>query len=100
MAPNENMYAHAFALISSNRLPTEFNKIPKIAVYYKSDLAALDELRFGESYADVTAFTAAGPSGSVPEPATFLILTLMVPFAILLHRKQRLALIGLPTEGR
>ena len=97
------MYAHAFALISSNRLPTEFNKIPKIAVYYKSDLAALDELRFGESYADVTAFTAftaAGPSGSVPEPATFLILTLMVPFAILLHRKQRLALIGLPTEGR
>ena len=100
---NPNLDAQPDASATSNFYSgsiKEFDKIPKIAVYHTSDLAALDELRFGESYADVTAFTAAGPSGSVPEPATFLILALMVPFAILLHRKQRLALVGLPTEGR
>jgi hypothetical protein len=78
----------------------EFDKIPKIAVYHTSDNAALDELRFGESYADVTSYTSASPSGSLPEPSTFLILSLLIPLAILIHRKQRLALVGHRLEAR
>jgi hypothetical protein len=67
----------------------EFDKIPKIAVYHTSNLGALDEVRFGQTFADVTAFTSAGrAAGVVPEPSAFVILVSLIPFGILMRRRQ------------
>lgn len=71
----------------------EFDKIPKIAVYHTSDLGALDEIRFGESFSDVTAFTSAGPA-AVPEPATVVIMGCLIPIALLMRRRRVVACVG------
>ncbi len=70
----------------------EFDKVPKIAVYHTSDIGTLDEIRFGESFSDVTAFTSAGPA-AVAEPATVVIMASLVP-PTLLMRRRALSLAG------
>lgn len=69
----------------------EFDKIPKIAVYHTSDVGALDELRFGGSFSDVTAFTSAGPAAAVPEPTTIMFFGMLIPIALLVRRRQVLS---------
>ena len=71
----------------------EFDKVPKIAVYHTSDLGALDEIRFGESFSDVTAFTSAGPA-AVPEPATVVIIGTLIPLTLLMRRRRAFWLAG------
>ena len=50
----------------------EFDKVPKIAVYHTSTAAAVDELRFGDAFADVAPLTSGGGSLAVPEQPSFL----------------------------
>lgn len=69
----------------------EFDKVPKIALYHTSTLGALDELCFGDSFADVTAFTSAGPAAAVPEPSMVVMLGSLIPLMLLLRRKKVLA---------
>lgn len=77
----------------------EFDKIPKVAVYHTNSSAALDELRFGDSFSDVTTFTAGGSSGAVPEPSTIVIFGLLIPITLLIRRKQVLAAAGQNPNG-
>lgn len=66
----------------------EFDKVPKIAIYHTSSLAALDEIRFGQSFADVASFTSRGSAAPVPEPSSITILALFLPLGYLARRKH------------
>jgi len=66
----------------------EFDKVPKIAVYHTSSLVALDEIRFGQSFADVTSFSSSGSRSAVPEPSSITILAVLLPLGYLTRRKR------------
>ena len=64
----------------------EFDKVPKIAVYHTNTAAAVDELRFGDAFADVAPFTSGGGSLAVPEPPSFLFYLVLLPVTALACR--------------
>ena len=66
----------------------EFDKVPRISVYHTSSLVALDEIRFGQSFADVTSFSSSRSGSAVPEPPSLTILAVLLPLAYLAHRKR------------
>jgi hypothetical protein len=66
----------------------EFDKVPKISIYHKNRLATMDEIQFGQSFADVTSFTSRGSAPPVPEPSSITILALFLPLWYLARRKH------------